>query len=49
MSYTPIEKRCKSRPYRATIWVNGKHKSLGYYATAEQAHSAYKRYLEENP
>ena len=43
------EKRCKSRPYRATVWVNGKHKSLGYFATAQEAHAAYLTYLENHP
>jgi hypothetical protein len=41
-----FEKRCKTRPFRATIWVNGKHKSLGYFATAEEAHAAYSQELE---
>ena len=41
------DKRCKSCPYRATIWVGGKHKSLGYFATAQEAHLAYLNHLEE--
>ena len=43
-----FDKRCRSRPYRATIWVSGKAVSLGYYATAEEAHTVYKQHLEEN-
>lgn len=34
-------KTCKSRPYRATIFVNGKQQFLGYHATEEQAALAY--------
>ena len=42
-----LEKRCLSRPFRATIWIEGKHKSLGYFQTAEEAHTAYLTALKE--
>jgi hypothetical protein len=31
----------KCRPWRARIYVNGKHLSLGYYITAEEARAAH--------
>lgn len=34
-------KNCKSRPYQAQIRVNQRDKSLGYFATPEEAHEAY--------
>lgn len=31
----------KARPWRAQIWVDGKHINLGNYADKEEAHTAY--------
>jgi len=36
-------KACKSRPYQAKIVIAGKVKSLGYYATVDEASAAYQR------
>ena len=34
-------KACKSRPYQAVVYANGKMKHLGYHATEQEAHQAY--------
>lgn len=31
----------RAKPYRATIGLNGKTKTIGYFSTPEQAHAAY--------
>jgi hypothetical protein len=31
----------KSKPWRARIYVGGKERSLGYFATREEAHQAH--------
>jgi len=36
-----------SKPWIASIWVNGKSKYLGSYATEEEAHGVYERAKEE--
>lgn len=33
--------RCKSKPWRAQVWVGGKRKALGNFATPEEAHAVY--------
>lgn len=33
----------KTKPYRAQICAGGKHKTLGYFATAGEAHGAYQK------
>jgi len=41
------EPRCKTKPFRATIWIDGMHGCLGYYKTAEEAHQAYQSALRD--
>ena len=36
-----LEARCKTTPWRAMGWKNGKNVSIGYFRTIEQAHEAY--------
>lgn len=36
-----IVHNCPNRPFRARIVINGKEKHLGFFATAEEAHTAY--------
>jgi hypothetical protein len=41
------QSRCRSRPYIARINVNGVRRSLGYYATAEEAYAVYCKAADE--
>lgn len=36
-----LGKRCKSKPYRAKIYLKGRSLSLGYFATVDEASAAY--------
>lgn len=36
-----LHKNLKKRPYNSRIWLKGRFKSLGYYATPEEAARAY--------
>lgn len=38
-----FDKRCKSRPWQAVIKINGRNKTAGFYATAQEAARAYDR------
>jgi hypothetical protein len=38
----------RTKPYRAMIRVDGDLKSLGYYATADEAHAAYSKAAHEH-
>ena len=38
---------CPNRPWRATTRLDGKHVELGFYATPEEAHAAYKAAVEK--
>lgn len=39
--------RCKSKPWRAQVWVDGKRKAVGNFATPEEAHAAYVAVAQE--
>ena len=41
-----LDKRRKSKPYKAQIKLNGKMTHLGYYATEEEAHQSYLRAVQ---
>lgn len=42
---TKIDRKCKSRPWRAVIEIDNKGICLGFYKTQEEAHEAYKTAL----
>lgn len=44
-----IDKRRKSRPYKAQIVINGKIEFLGNYETPEEAHAVFMKAREQNP
>lgn len=44
-----IDKRRKSRPYKAQITINNQIEFLGYHATPEEAHAAFVKAREANP
>lgn len=43
------EKRHKTRPYRATICINGVYKHLGHFATPEEANRVYREERAKHP
>lgn len=45
---TQFHKNMKYKKYSAGFRINGKHKSLGYYATREEAHDVSVKYAKEN-
>jgi len=38
--------RTSFKKWQARIWINGKHKSIGYFKTEKEAHEAYKNALQ---
>jgi hypothetical protein len=38
-----IRRKCTIRPFVARIHINNRHKHLGYFKTAKEAHTAYVR------
>ena len=44
-----IDKRRKSRPYKAQIVINNQIEFLGYHDTPEEAHAAFVKVREANP
>lgn len=43
-----ITKINTNKKWRATVYSNGRHNFIGNFYTEEEAHEAYKKYLDEN-
>lgn len=42
-----LSRNCKSRPWAARVWANGKRQFVGYFVTKEQAEEAIRRVRED--